>query len=95
MVPSSTLLVEDDLTGRVFSTELSQISVDADFNGDSGQALRPSDPTTLLAYAEATQHDMRTSTPTTTEAKHLPALRDIQEAPHDFAVLKNPPACDA
>jgi hypothetical protein len=26
---------------------------------------------------------------------HTPALRDIHEAPHHVAVLKNPPACDA
>ena len=26
---------------------------------------------------------------------HLPALRDMHEAPHDVAILKSPQACDA
>ena len=52
-VPPSTLLVEDVLTGKVRSTELSQVFVDALFNDDSVLALRPQDPTAILAYAEA------------------------------------------
>ena len=69
-VPSSTILIEDVLTGRVRSTELSQVFVDALFSDDSAQALRPRDPTMLLAFAEAAQHGMRAGAPSTTEAKN-------------------------
>jgi hypothetical protein len=67
---SSTLLIEGVLTGRVCSTELSQVFVDVLFKGDSDQALRPSGPTTLLAYAKAAQQGMRAGAPTTTEVKN-------------------------
>jgi hypothetical protein len=40
-VPPSTLLVEDVLTGKAQSTELSQELIDALFNDNSDQALRP------------------------------------------------------
>jgi len=74
-VPPSTLLVEDALTGKVQSTELSQGLVGALFNDNSDQALRPQDPTALLAYAEAAQHGMRAGAPATTEAKNRTGWR--------------------
>jgi hypothetical protein len=58
-IPSSTFLIEDVLTGGVCSTELSQVFLGALFKGDSNQALRPSDPATFLAYAEAAQHGIQ------------------------------------
>jgi hypothetical protein len=72
LVPPSTLLVEGDLTGKVCSAVLSLVFINALFSGDSDQTMRPSSPTTLLAYAEAAQHGMRAGAPTTTGAKKRP-----------------------
>jgi hypothetical protein len=70
LIPATSLLIEDVLTGKVRPTELSQVFVNALFKGDSDQALRPSDPTTLFAYAEAAQYGMRAGAPATTEANN-------------------------
>jgi hypothetical protein len=91
---STTLLIEDFLTGRVCSTELSQVFADALFKDDSDQALRPKDPTTLLAYAEAAQHGMREGAPTTTEVKNRMGCglwtEFIREVRGDSSPLRRP-----
>jgi hypothetical protein len=69
-IPSSTVLIEDAPTGRVKATALSQVLAHALFNDDSDQALRPEDPTTLLAYAKAAQHGMQAGVPKTTDSKN-------------------------
>jgi hypothetical protein len=56
-IPSYTVLIENVLTGRVQATALSQVFADALFNDDYDQALRPEDPTTLLAYAEGAKNN--------------------------------------
>jgi hypothetical protein len=74
-IPSSTVLIEDVLTGRVQATQLSSVFADALFNDDSDQALRPKDPTLLLAFAEAAQHGMQACVPKTTDAKNKTGWR--------------------
>ena len=58
-IPPTTVFIEDVLTGRVQSSQLSHVFADALFNDNSEQALRPRNPTLLLAFAEAAQHGMQ------------------------------------
>jgi hypothetical protein len=44
-IPPSTVFIEDVLTGRVQTSQLSHVFADALFNDNSDQALRPKNPT--------------------------------------------------
>jgi len=52
-----------------------QFFADALLNDDSDQALRPKDPSLLLAFAEAAQHGMQACVPKTTDAKNKTGWR--------------------
>ena len=69
-IPPSVVLVEDVLTGKARTSGLNPVFFDALFKDDSNQALRPRDPTTLLAFAEAAQHGLQSSAPASTDAKN-------------------------
>lgn len=68
--PSSTILIVNVLTGKVRTTQLTQVFVDAPFNDGSELALRTRDPTMQLALAGAAQHGMRAGASLSTEAKN-------------------------
>jgi len=74
-IPPTTVLIEDVLTGRVQTSRLSHVFADALFNDNSEQALRPKNPTLLLAFAEAAQHGMQACVPKTTDAKNKTGWR--------------------
>jgi hypothetical protein len=74
-IPPSTVFIEDVLTGRVQTSQLSHVFADALFNDNSDQALRPKNPTLLLAFAEAAQHGMQACVPKTTDAKNKTGWR--------------------
>ena len=91
-IPRNVALVEDLLTGKAQSPRLAPVFFDALFKGDSDQALRLRDSTTLLAFAEAAQHGLQSSVPASTDAEDRTGwglwTRFMREEGGDFPPLR-------
>ena len=93
-VPTSSMFIEDVLTGKAQAPALYPTFDHALFRDHSDQALRPKDPTALLAYAEAAQHGMQAGVPNTTDAKNKTGWRlweqFMREVGGDSPALRQP-----